>query len=210
MPRLQCTPPKLCTPKLCTPPKLSFGAFGSLPACVQVIFQISPPQAILLPVYTCVRVHMNVCVKSSFRPYLLKPSYWLCVCVSLCVCACTCSWMFVLSHLSDLTSSSHPIDCMCVHVHMNACVKSSFRYHLLKLSYWLYQCMCVHVHMNACVKSSFRYHLLKLSYWLYQCMCVHVHMNACVNLFWLCFGSLLCNGLYAPIWSKGVLFFFFF
>ena len=61
-------------------------------ACVQVIFQISPPQAILLT-----------------------------------VCGCMCTWMLVLSHLSDLTSSSHPIDCVCVHVNMNACVQVIFQ-----------------------------------------------------------------------------------
>ena len=77
------------------------------------MFVILPPQAILLTVYTCVRVHVNVC---------------------------------------DLASSSHPIDCVCA---------------------------CAH-----------------------ECLCKFVFKK--------CFGSLLCNRLYAPIWNKGVHFILFY
>ena len=64
------------------------------------MFVILPPQAILLTVYTCVRVHVNVC---DLPPQAILLTVYTCVRVHMNVC--------------DLASSSHPIDC----VYMCAC-----------------------------------------------------------------------------------------
>ena len=40
--------------------------------------------------------------------------------------------------------------------------------------------------------------ILKLSYWLYMCV------RARASLIWLRFGSLLCNGLCAPVWRNSI------
>ena len=54
------------------------------------------------------------------------------------------------------------------------------------------------------IKSSLKSHLFKLSYWQCMCVCVHVCVRAGVHAcMFICFDygrSLLCSGLYAPIW----------
>ena len=59
---------------------------------------------------------------------------------------------------------------------------TSSSYHIVSL------CLCVCVLcVHACVRAC-----------LPACVC------ACGSLFWLCFGSVRCNGLYAPIWRNGI------
>ena len=72
--------------------------------------------------------------------------------------------------LLRLTSSSYPTDCACVCVLWCVCVV----------------CMCVCWHLCVCMHES-------------MCVCVHICMHVCMHVlpFWMCFGSLLCNGLCA-------------
>ena len=54
-------------------------------------------------------------------------------------------------------------------------------------------------------KPSLKSHLFKLSYCLwvcvhmFMCVCARICQRTCGNLFWLCFGSLLCYGLSVPV-----------
>ena len=86
------------------------------------------------------------------------------------------------SHLSDhlwnLTPSSCSIDCACVCV----CVCA-----------WMCVCMCAGMRVYACLC-------------VCLCVCMHMHMgtHASRSLFWLFFGSFLCNGLCALIWRNSI------
>ena len=78
------------------------------------------------------------------------------------------------NHLSNLTSSSYPIDCVCVCVYVCVCVH-------------VFMCLCVCVCVCVCVERG---------------GCPAACTGG--SLFLLCFGSLLCNGLCASSWRNSI------
>ena len=96
--------------------------------------------------------------------------------------------------------SSHIFICCLPSVHSQSLDQRSFSYAVP--SVWnSFPCKVRSSNTFTSFKSSLKSPLLiKLSNWL--CVFMHLHAWACVGLFWLCFGSLRCNGLFAPIWRN--------
>ena len=96
----------------------------------------------------------------------------VCVCVWLCVCVCVCVCVWVCVWVSECVYV-----CVCVH----ACLREYVR-----VCVW--ECVCVCVCECVCVST---------------CVCAGL---GCARvrrgLFWLCLGSLLCNGFCAPVWRN--------
>ena len=95
------------------------------------------------------------------------------------------------SHLSNLASWSYPIDCMCQNVwcsQLSMAAPSTF-FNRLKTNLDLLVELGDGLKASTLVLSPGR-------------EIVHLIKRTCRSLFWLCFGSLLCNRLCALIWRN--------